>query len=90
MKNTDSVFVRDGFNAQGLLKEVRLKARRHASKDLAKFGDFNGAQHANGFGLSKLKRGRDVSQKSRGVELPTEKFEVAPNCIQSELLSTSG
>src|SRR5258708_11892005 len=54
VKNINSFFYRDRFNAKSLLKKVRAKACRHASKNLAKFRLFTGAQHTNGFRLAAI------------------------------------
>src|SRR5258706_8523202 len=54
VKNIDAFFYRDRFNAKSLLKKVRAKACRHASKNLAKFRLFTGAQHTNGFRLAAI------------------------------------
>jgi integrase len=66
--------------------------KQHAPEDLLRFW----LGHANKSvtdGYSKLKedvpfRKKVVEQVGIGFELPTEKREVAPNCTQSELLST--
>src|ERR1700741_3541210 len=47
VKNINSFFYRDRLNAQSLLKEVRFKACRHASKNLVEFRLFSRVQHTN-------------------------------------------
>ncbi len=49
VKNINSFFFRNRLNAQSLLKKVRAKACRHASKNLTEFRLFTGVQHTNGF-----------------------------------------
>ena len=47
VEDVDSFFNGDGLDAESLSKEVRLKACRYASKNLAKFRLFTGLQHTN-------------------------------------------
>ena len=54
VKNILPFFYRDRLNTQSLLKEVRLKPCRYASKNVAKFRLFTGAQHTNGFRLAAI------------------------------------
>src|SRR5258708_15922014 len=63
VKNIDAFFYRDRFNAKSLLKKVRPKACRYASKNFTNFRLFTGAQHTNGSAWPLLIRARITSEE---------------------------
>src|SRR4051812_38768217 len=57
VKNINSLFFRNRLNAKSLLKKVRFKAYRHASKNLTEFRLITGIQHTNGFRFTTIDSG---------------------------------